>query len=60
MDEMSDPELVEIWQAIRALNRNQLTLQRALDAAVNRLSQRLMLQEATSAAIEMDQPRSTH
>lgn len=56
---MTDEERAEIaalWIAIKQVNQNQLTLQRN----VERLSFRLMLQEAATVAAEMDQPRISH
>ena len=59
----TDPELVEIWAALRMLNANQLTLSTALTelhAALQQISNRLLIQEAYTAVSEMDQPRRSH
>ena len=49
-------ELEQIWAAIRALNQND----GALLQNVMRLSHRLSVHEAWTAAQEMDEPRANH
>lgn len=49
-------EIAALWVALRQVNENQL----ALNANVHRLSHRLMIQEAVTAAEELDQPKGLH